>query len=93
MSKKTLSPSMAKDNLVYIKHILDSIEHGEAANHIDKSYLETHPNIPWQNIIGMRHKLIHDYFDIRMDLVWETVIQDLPSLKPQLISLLENTNQ
>lgn len=59
MSKKTLSPSMAKDNLVYIKHILDSIEH----------------------------------FDIRMDLVWETAIQDLPSLKPQLISLLENTNQ
>ncbi len=50
---------MAKDNLVYIKHILDSIEH----------------------------------FDIRMDLVWETAIQDLPSLKPQLISLLENTNQ
>lgn len=61
---------------------------GEAANHLDKQFIEDHPEIPWGKVIKMRHKLIHDYFDIRMDLVWLTAIQDLPALKPQLLSLL-----
>jgi len=61
----------------------------EAANQLDKAFLAQHPNIPWENIIGMRHKLIHDYFEIKMELVWDTITIDLPRLKPQLESLLK----
>lgn len=62
---------------------------GEAANQLDKEFIAQHSNIPWENIIGMRHKLIHDYFEIKMELVWDTVIIDLPRLKPQLESLIK----
>jgi len=94
---------MIKDNSVYLKHILESIIHieqfleeidhneaiGEAANQLNKTFLTQHPDIPWENIIGMRHKLIHDYFEIKMELVWDTITIDLPRLKPQLESLIQ----
>jgi uncharacterized protein with HEPN domain len=61
---------------------------GEAANQLYKTFLTDHPEIPWESIIGMRHKLIHDYFEIKMELVWDAATIDLPRLKPQLLSLL-----
>jgi uncharacterized protein with HEPN domain len=57
---------------------------GEAANKVsDESRLEL-PAIPWADIIGMRHRLIHGYFDINLDIVWTTVTQELPGLLEQL---------
>ena len=66
---------------------LESI--GEAANHLDKDFLSKNSQIPWENIIGMRHKLIHDYFEVKLELVWDTATIDLPHLKPQLQSILK----
>lgn len=62
---------------------------GEAANKLDKEFTDQHSDIPWENIIGMRHKLIHDYFEVKMELVWDTVTIDLPLLKPKLASLVK----
>lgn len=62
---------------------------GEAANQLSKDFLSDHSNIPWENIIGMRHKLIHDYFEVKMELVWDVATVDLPRLKPQLQSILK----
>ena len=44
--------------------------------------------IPWQDISGMRNRLIHAYFDVDLDVVWSTVTKDLPSLKAELDRLL-----
>jgi uncharacterized protein with HEPN domain len=53
---------------------------GEAAATISKESRETLPQIPWADIIGMRNRLIHAYFDINLDILWKTVTEDLPPL-------------
>ena len=59
---------------------------GEAASSISKRSREELPHIPWTDIIAMRNRLIHAYFEINLDILWKTVSEDLPPL----ISELEN---
>ncbi len=53
---------------------------GEAAYQIDPAVRAQVPGIPWDDIIGMRHRLVHAYFDINLDILWKTVREDIPSL-------------
>lgn len=53
---------------------------GEAAARVTRTCQAAQPEIPWPNIIGMRNRLIHGYFDIDLDRVWDTVTDDLPPL-------------
>ncbi len=53
---------------------------GEAAARMPDATRAAHPEIPWANIIGMRNRLIHGYFDVDLDVVWNTVAQHLPPL-------------
>jgi len=46
------------------------------------------PSIPWEDIVGMRHRLVHAYFDINLDILWRTVQDDLPPLSSALESVL-----
>ena len=61
---------------------------GEAANGVSESFREEHKDIPWKKIIGMRNRLIHGYFDIDPDIVWETVKTDLPPLVSKLEKII-----
>jgi uncharacterized protein with HEPN domain len=61
---------------------------GEAANGVSRDTQGDHPEIEWPAIIGMRHRLIHVYYDIDFDVVWKTTQEDLPVLIPQLERLL-----
>lgn len=54
---------------------------GEATKKISKQFSQSHPEIPWQDMAGMRDKLIHDYLDVDLEVVWKTVESDLPLLK------------
>ena len=58
---------------------------GEAATQVNAAARVDLPAIPWDDVIGMRHRLVHAYFDVDLDIVWQTVRQDLPGL----VSLLE----
>jgi uncharacterized protein with HEPN domain len=62
---------------------------GEAAYQISKATREGLPDIPWDDIIGMRHRMVHAYFDINLDILWKTAQDDLPPL----IALLEFDNR
>ena len=62
---------------------------GEAARHISADFQKQHSIIPWVDIIGMRHKLFHDYFEIDLPLVWDVATIDIPRLKPLLEQLLQ----
>lgn len=64
---------------------------GEAATRISKEYRAITPQIPWQNIIGMRNRLIHAYFDIKLDILWKTVIDDLPPLITEIEKIIPPT--
>jgi uncharacterized protein with HEPN domain len=57
---------------------------GEAAANVTKEFKEINSQIPWRNIITMRNRLIHVYFDINLDRVWDTVTDDLPPLVAEL---------
>lgn len=47
------------------------------------------PEVPWSNIIGMRNILVHGYFDIDTDIVWEAATLDVPAIRPAIERLLE----
>ena len=53
---------------------------GEAVRALSPSFCQSHPEIPWKKMVGMRDRLIHGYFDINLDIVWETIKKDLPDL-------------
>lgn len=61
---------------------------GEAVKNIPEQIKEQHTEIPWQKIAGMRNRLIHGYFTVDFEKVWETVNRDLPSLKDAITKIL-----
>jgi len=61
---------------------------GEAASRVSRETKEQYPLIPWDEIVGMRNRLIHGYFDVNLDVVWETISHDLPQLLAEIDSAL-----
>ena len=62
---------------------------GEAANQVSETTRGLTPAIPWVDIIGMRNRLVHAYFDINLEILWKTVQDDLPPLIAALEDVLE----
>lgn len=63
---------------------------GEAVKYVSKDIRKTYPEIPWQDIAGMRDKLIHHYFGVDIEKVWDTAQEDLPVLKEQITGILKD---
>jgi uncharacterized protein with HEPN domain len=61
---------------------------GEACRKISGESKNAHPQIPWTKIIGMRHRLVHEYFRVDAEIVWEVVSQDIPTLIPMIEPLV-----
>src|SRR5206468_558718 len=57
---------------------------GEAAFKLSPSIKDQRPQVPWKQIEGMRHIMVHDYFKVDWDIVYATARNDVPSLKPQI---------
>ena len=53
---------------------------GEAAAQVSQATRDAHPTIPWSLMVGMRHRLIHGYDTVDLDIVWQTVQNDIPPL-------------
>jgi len=62
---------------------------GEAAANVTTKCREDFPQIPWRDIISMRNRLTHVYFDINLDILWKTVVEDLPPLIAELGKVVE----
>jgi uncharacterized protein with HEPN domain len=77
----------ADENLrLALIHLVQVI--GEAARQVSGEFTAAHPGIPWENIVGMRHKVVHDYLGVDEDIVWQVVSEDLPKLVEALEPLV-----
>lgn len=76
-----------EDARLALTHLVQTL--GEAARRVPAAIRERHRAIPWPEIVGMRHKIVHDYLTIDFDLVWDVVSVEIPKLLPELESLLE----
>ena len=110
---------MKKDPVVFLTHIIDSIELierymegkteidlmestglqdmvirrieiiGEAVKNLPDDLRRNHPEIPWRDITGMRDIIVHQYFGIDLEFVWDVATKDLPDLKPKILRIRE----
>jgi len=64
---------------------------GEAGRQVSREFTDRHPHIPWADIVGMRHKVVHDYLGVDEDIVWQVVTEDLPRLVAALEAIVPPT--
>ena len=89
-SQNETRASLDTERMLTLSIVKDLEIIGEAASKVTKKCREETPQIPWQNIVSMRNRLIHAYFDINLDIVWKTVIDDLPPLMSELEKIVES---
>lgn len=65
---------------------------GEATKYLSNDLRESYPNVPWKSMAGMRDKLIHHYFGVNIDIVWQIANSELPGLGLQVEQILEQEN-
>jgi uncharacterized protein with HEPN domain len=63
---------------------------GEASNKLSLEITEKYSDIPWKQIVGMRHRIIHDYGNVDIENLEQVAVHDLPSLKPKIELILKN---
>lgn len=63
---------------------------GEVAKNVPHDFRRKYPEIPWKDMAGMRDKMIHAYFGVKLERVWETIKTDIPALKPLIQKVLDD---
>jgi uncharacterized protein with HEPN domain len=61
---------------------------GEASTKLDPAFKSSHPNIEWRKIITTRNRLIHDYFGVDYDIVWDIITSKLPDLESKIQAII-----
>jgi uncharacterized protein with HEPN domain len=67
-----------EDSRIVLLHLVQTL--GEAARRVSPGGQAAHPEIPWRQITGMRHRIVHDYMDVSYPILWEVVTVDVPAL-------------
>lgn len=66
---------------------------GEATKHLPSEIRQKYPEVPWSDMAGMRDRLIHGYFGVDYEVVWRTIKERIPKVKPQIQRILEQEAQ
>lgn len=85
-------PSFLDDKRTQQAVILNLLTLGEAASHIARLYpafCDNHLQLPWKQMRGMRNRMAHGYFDINLEIVWETMCNDLPVLEATIRTVID----
>lgn len=75
-----------EDVRLALAHLIQTL--GEAARRVPETTRALNPRIPWPAIVGMRHRIVHDYLSVDFDLVWDVSCVEIPKLLPELEELL-----
>ena len=78
-------PAFIKDKLLQDGVVREIEIIGEASKRISTKFKSSVKEIPWEDIAGMRDRLVHDYFSVDLGVVWETINKDIPKLKNALL--------
>lgn len=79
LGHKTRAEYDADDTLrLALTHLVQTF--GEAAGRVSMTFRARCPEVPWERVIGMRHRIVHDYLDVDFDIVWDVVRQHMPAL-------------
>jgi len=87
-SKDRTREELSTDRMLLLSLVKEIEIIGEAASQVSADFREGTPEIPWAQIVGMRHRLIHAYSDVNTSVVWSTVVSDLPALVAKLEGIL-----
>jgi uncharacterized protein with HEPN domain len=85
--------ALEKDRMLLLAILKDLEILGEAAGRVTERFRARHPEIPWSAIIATRNRLIHGYFDVDLEVVWETVAKDLPRVAKALSGILSRSGR
>ena len=66
---------------------------GEAVKNLPKEMTNKYPYIPWKDIVGTRDKVIHQYFDVDLDILWEVIEKNIPDLKQNILKIKEDIEE
>ena len=61
---------------------------GEAISRLSVELRERHPEVPWRQIIAVRHRIVHAYFDLDWQILWDAAISDIPELQWQVLEIV-----
>ena len=91
---KKYGGNLSKENLDNNQELKDSIVRrleiiGEAVKNIPDDFKDKYPEVPWKKIAGLRDIIIHAYFNIDLDIMWDIIKEDLPDLKNKIKNILE----
>ena len=79
-----------KDSIVFFGFVKHVEIIGEAVYMLTTEFRASHPEVDWDVIEGMRHVLVHGYYKIRPKQLWNTILNDIPKLRPYIESYLKN---
>ncbi len=62
---------------------------GEAINRLSPELCERYPDIPWRQIVAVRHRIVHAYFDLDLQIVWNAAVDEIPELRKRVTAILK----
>ena len=82
------SESFSKNTMLQEACVFCLIQIGELVYKMDDDFKVKYPEIPWSQIAGLRHHIVHDYDGIKLDRIWDTIENHIPDFKSQLEGIL-----
>jgi uncharacterized protein with HEPN domain len=86
---KNLSFDAFSDDQKSVDAVVRNLEIiGEAANRLPDEFKEKYSEIEWHKVVGLRHRIVHEYFGIDLEIIWQILKKDLPELKSKIMQIM-----
>jgi uncharacterized protein with HEPN domain len=88
---KSLSFDGFSDDQKSVDAVVRNLEiMGEAAKRLPEELKEKYSEIEWHKVVGLRHRIVHEYFGIDLEIVWQILHKDLPDLKKKIVQIISD---